>query len=86
MGRQAIAEMNRLGMLVDVSHASKPAMLQAAALSATPVIATHSCIHALCAVPRNLDDEQLDALKDTGGVIQITAVASFLKPQAAPMR
>ena len=80
-GRQAIAEMNRLGMLVDVSHASKPAMLQAAALSATPVIATHSCIHALCAVPRNLDDEQLDALKATGGVIQITAVASFLKPQ-----
>ncbi len=81
LGRQAIAEMNRLGMLVDVSHASKPAMLQAATLSATPVIATHSCIHALCAVPRNLDDEQLDALKATGGVIQITAVASFLKPQ-----
>ena len=81
LGREAIGRMNRLGMLVDVSHASKPAMLAAAAVSATPVIATHSCIHALCPVPRNLDDEQLDALRATGGVVQITAVASFLKPQ-----
>ena len=80
-GRSVIAEMNRLGMLVDVSHVSKQAMLQAAALSATPVVATHSCIHALCPVPRNLDDEQLDVLKATGGLIQITAVASFLKLQ-----
>ncbi len=54
--------MNRLGMLVDVSHLSKPSMLQAAQLSRTPVVATHSCIHALCAVPRNLDDEQLDCV------------------------
>ena len=81
LGREAIGEMNRLGMLVDVSHVSKQSMLQAAELSATPVIATHSCIHALCPVPRNLDDEQLDTLRATGGVIQITAVASFLKPQ-----
>ncbi len=80
-GREVIAEMNRLGMLVDVSHVSKQSMLQAADLSATPVVATHSCIHALCPVPRNLDDEQLDALKATGGLIQITAVASFLKLQ-----
>ena len=81
LGREAIGEMNRLGMLVDVSHVSKQSMLQAAELSRTPVIATHSCIHALCPVPRNLDDEQLDTLKATGGVVQITAVASFLKPQ-----
>ena len=68
-------------MLVDVSHASKAAMLQAAELSTTPVVATHSCIHALCPVPRNLDDAQLDVLKATGGLVQITAVASFLRPQ-----
>ena len=79
LGREAIAELNRLGMLVDVSHASKAAMLQAAALSRTPVVATHSCIHALCPVPRNLDDEQLDVLRQTGGLVQITAVASFLR-------
>jgi membrane dipeptidase len=81
LGRDAIAEMNRLGMLVDVSHVSKATMLQAAALSRTPVVATHSCIHALCAVPRNLDDEQLDILRQTGGLVQITAVPSFLRPQ-----
>ena len=80
LGREAVAELNRLGMLVDVSHASKAAMMQAVALSRTPVVATHSCIHALCPVPRNLDDEQLDLLRDTGGLVQITAVASFLRP------
>ena len=84
LGREAIAAMNRLGMLVDVSHVSKQSMLQAAELSRTPVIATHSCMHALCPVPRNLDDEQLDVLKATGGVVQLTAVASFLKPGGRP--
>ena len=80
-GREVIGALNRLGMLVDVSHVSKQSMMQAAELSATPVVATHSNIHALCPVPRNLDDEQLDMLKATAGLIQITAVASFLKPQ-----
>ena len=80
LGRQAVAELNRLGMLVDVSHVSKTAMLQAAELSRVPVVATHSCIHAICPVPRNLDDEQLDVLRAAGGVVQITAVASFLRP------
>ncbi len=45
------------------------------------MVATHSCIHALCPVPRNLDDEQLDVLKETGGLVQITAVPSFVRPQ-----
>ncbi len=83
LGREAVAALNRLGMLVDVSHASKAAMTQAAGLSRTPVVATHSCIHALCPVPRNLDDEQLDLLRDTGGLVQITAVASFLRPRGS---
>ena len=80
LGREAVATLNRLGMLVDVSHASKSSMMQAAKLSSTPVVATHSCIHALCPVPRNLDDEQLDLLKETGGLVQITAVPSFVRP------
>ena len=84
LGRAAIAEMNRLGMLVDISHVSKASMLQAAAASATPVLATHSCIRALCDNPRNLDDEQLDALADCGGVVQITAVSGFLRAKAKP--
>jgi membrane dipeptidase len=79
LGRQAIAELNRLGMLVDIAHVSKQSMLQAAATSRTPVLSTHSCIRALCDNPRNLDDEQLDALRDVGGLVQITAVPSFLR-------
>ncbi len=84
LGRTAIAELNRLGMLVDVSHASRDAMLQAAQCSRTPVVATHSCIRALCDHPRNLDNVQLDALRDVGGVVQVTAVAGFLKANAKP--
>ena len=80
LGRAAIAEMNRVGLIVDVSHAARTSMLQAAALSRTPVVATHSCCAALRAHPRNLDDEQLDVLRDVGGLIQITALGAFLRP------
>ena len=81
-GRAAIRRMNELGILVDISHAAKTTMLQAAELSSTPVLATHSCMRALCDHPRNLDDEQLDALRDAGGLVQITLVANFLKTRA----
>jgi membrane dipeptidase len=84
LGRDAIAELNRLGMLVDVAHVSRDTMLQAAQLSRTPVVSTHSCIRTLCDHPRNMDDAQLDVLRDTGGVVQITAVAAFLKRDAKP--
>lgn len=80
LGRAAIAEMNRLGLLVDVSHAAKTTMMQAAELSRVPVVATHSCCRALCDHPRNLDDEQLDILRARGGLIQITALDAFLVP------
>jgi membrane dipeptidase len=79
LGRTAIAEMNRLGLLVDVSHASRDAMLQAAQVSRTPIVATHACCRALRDHPRNLDDAQLDALRAVGGLVQITAVAAFLR-------
>jgi membrane dipeptidase len=84
LGRAAVAELNRLGMLIDVAHVSRNTMLQAAELSRTPVVSTHSCIRALCDHPRNLDDEQLDALRDVGGVVQITAVSAFLRKDAKP--
>ncbi len=79
LGRAAIGRMNSLGMMVDVSHTSKAAMMQAIGVSRTPVIATHSSIRALCDHPRNLDDEQLDALAASGGVVQVTLVSFFLK-------
>jgi membrane dipeptidase len=78
-GRAAIERMNRLGMMVDISHVSKLATLQAIETSRTPVIATHSSVRALCDHPRNLDDEQLDALAASGGVAQITLVSFFLR-------
>jgi membrane dipeptidase len=79
LGKQVIAEMNRLGIMVDVSHASKESMLQTAAQSKAPIIASHSATRALCNVSRNIDDEQLLALKKTGGVVQIVAYGDFLK-------
>lgn len=79
LGREAVAEMNRLGILVDVSHISRQAMLQAVMLSRAPVVASHSCAATLCDHPRNLDDTQLDALRDSGGVVQITAMPPFLR-------
>ena len=76
--------MNRLGMLVDAAHVSRQSMLQLAECSRTPVVTTHSCIRALCDHPRNLDDVQLDVLRDVGGVVQVTAVSAFLRKNAKP--
>ncbi len=81
LGLDLGGELNRHGMLIDVSHLSREGMLQAAARSATPVVATHSCVRALCDHRRNLDDTQLDALRETGGLIQITAMPGFLRPR-----
>lgn len=81
-GQDVIARMNDLGIVVDISHTSKSAMLQAVERSCVPVVASHSCVWALANHKRNLDDEQLDALAARGGVIQITIVSSFLRAKA----
>jgi membrane dipeptidase len=90
LGREVQAEMNRLGMMVDLSHLSKAAAMQAMALSKAPVIASHSSVRALVDHNRNLDDEQLLALKKNGGVVQVVAYAGYLKAGArsgrAPIR
>ncbi|MBE0594081.1 MAG: dipeptidase [Gemmatimonadales bacterium] len=78
-GEQVVQEMNRLGMMVDVSHVAKSTMLDAARLSRAPIIASHSATKALADVSRNMDDEQLLALKANGGVIQVVALGSFDK-------
>jgi membrane dipeptidase len=80
-GEQVIAEMNRLGMMIDVSHISKASMLDTVRLSTAPVMASHSSTTALCDVARNLDDEQLLAMKENGGVAQMVALGSFVKAQ-----
>ncbi len=82
LGRQAVAALNEAGLLVDVSHVGKAGMLQAAELSRSPIVVTHTACTALCPHPRGIDDEQLDAVKRVGGVAQITAVPAFLRKVA----
>ena len=80
-GRQVVAEMNRVGMMVDVSHVSKECMMQATALSTSPVIGSHSSTTAVANVARNMDDEMLAAIKRNGGVVQMVALADYVKVQ-----
>ena len=81
LGRQVIAEMNRIGMMIDVSHPSKEAMRQMISLSNAPIIASHSSARALCNHSRNLDDEQLGWMKKNGGVVQTVAFRSYLNTE-----
>src|SRR5215831_6144561 len=86
LGKKAIAEMNRVGMMIDVSHPSKASMMQTLALTKAPIIASHSAIRKLADVSRNLDDEQLLALKKNGGVVQVVAFASYVKTDSPERR
>jgi membrane dipeptidase len=82
LGATAIERMNRLGIMVDISHGSKQTALDAMRLSAAPVIASHSGIAGVSPHARNLDDETLLALRDDGGVVQVVAFDSYLKYQS----
>ncbi len=82
LGRQVVAEMNRLGIMIDISHPSKASMMQTVALSKAPIIASHSGVRAICNHSRNMDDEQIDAMKKNGGVIQLVAFNSYVKCDA----
>lgn len=79
LGKQVIAEMNRIGIMIDVSHPSKESMMQTLALTKAPIIASHSSVRKLANHSRNLDDEQLLALKKNGGVMQTVAFNSYVK-------
>jgi membrane dipeptidase len=81
-GKQVVAEMNRLGIMVDVSHIAEKSFWDLIQVAKAPIIASHSGCAALTANPRNLTDEQLKALSKNGGVIQVVALADFLSPAA----
>jgi len=78
LGKEVIVEMNKWGIMIDVSHPSKESMRQMIELSKAPIIASHSSARALCEHSRNLDDEQLVWLKENGGVIQTVAFKSYV--------
>jgi membrane dipeptidase len=83
-GRDVVREMNQLGWLVDISHASDRCAQDAINVSRTPVIATHSGCRALANTPRNISDELLRQLGDTGGLVGILAVPQFLRLEWEP--
>ena len=79
LGRLVIGEMNRLGMMIDISHPSKVSMMQTIELTRAPIIASHSGVRAICNHSRNLDDEQIRAMGKNGGVIQLVAFNNYVK-------
>lgn len=85
-GKLVIIEMNKLGMMIDVSHPSKEAMRQMIELSKAPIIASHSSARALCDHSRNLDDEQLQWMKENGGVVQTVAFRTYLNTEKSTAR
>jgi membrane dipeptidase len=78
LGKEVILEMNRLGMMIDVSHPSKESIRQMVELSKAPIIASHSSARALCNHSRNLDDEQLAWMKKNGGIVQTVAFQAYV--------
>ncbi len=84
-GAKVVKEMNRLGMMVDISHISDKSFFDVLKVTEVPVIASHSSCRALCGSPRNLSDDMLLALKENGGVIQICILGNYLKtPEPNP--
>jgi membrane dipeptidase len=80
-GKQVVREMNRLGMMVDISHVADKTFYDVLAVSKAPVIASHSSCRALCSTPRNMTDDMIKALAAKGGVIQINYHVGFLSQQ-----
>ena len=82
-GKQVVAEMNRLGMIVDVSHVSDKTFWDALETSRAPIFASHSSCRAICNVARNMTDEMIVAMAKKGGVIQINFYSAFLSQKSA---
>lgn len=81
LGKEVVREMNRVGMMVDLSHASEKSFYDALECSETPIVCSHSSCRALCDHPRNLTDEQMKALAHKGGVMQVCLYSGFLRKE-----
>jgi len=84
LGKEVVELLNYYGVMIDISHPSKEAIRQMIEISKAPIIASHSSARALRDHPRNLDDEQLNWVKENGGVVQTTALGSFLTDRKDP--
>lgn len=86
-GKKVVKEMNRTGMMIDVSHISDDSFYDVIKISKAPVIASHSCARAICNSPRNLTDDMLKVLAKNGGVIQVCVLSAYVKePKPNPER
>jgi membrane dipeptidase len=83
LGKELVRACNRLGILIDLSHLNEKGFWDVAALSNAPLVATHSNVHDICPTPRNLTNRQLDAIRESGGVVGLNFAAAFLRPDGA---
>jgi membrane dipeptidase len=86
VGKSLVAACNRLGILVDLSHLNEAGFWDVARVSDAPLVATHSNAHALCASSRNLTDAQLDAVRDSGGLVGVNFAVTFLREDGGEVR
>jgi len=81
-GKDLVRSCNRLGIMIDVSHLNEKGFWDVASLSAAPLVATHACAHAICASTRNLTDKQLDAIRESDGVVGVNFSVENVRPDA----
>jgi membrane dipeptidase len=81
LGKELVRECNRLGIMIDLSHLNEAGFWDVAAISDAPLVATHSNVHAICAATRNLTQRQLDAIRDTEGIVGLNFNCGFLHPE-----
>jgi membrane dipeptidase len=82
LGKSLVRRCNELGIMIDVSHLNERGFWDVAALSTAPLVATHACAHAICPSTRNLTDRQLDAIRDTGGIVGLNLAVNDIRADA----